>query len=80
MASRYAGKVVEKEIDRQQAKVLPSFQKLVARNNVLEGYVEQHKLLEASNTTPTDFESQMQAIAESESIDEYLILEHSEER
>jgi hypothetical protein len=77
VASRYAGKIVEKDVDRQQAKVLPAFQKLVARNNVLEGYVEQYKLLEASSTTPTAFESQMKSIAESESVDGYLILEPS---
>jgi outer membrane murein-binding lipoprotein Lpp len=79
VASRYAGKVVETEIDRQRAKVLPAFQKLVARNNVLEGYVEQYKLLEVSNTTPTAFESQIRSIAESESVDGYLILEPSNE-
>lgn len=79
VASRYAGKVVEKDIERQQAKVLPTFQKLVARNDVLEGYVEQYRLLEASNTTPTAFESKIKSIAESESIDGYLILEPSKE-
>ncbi|MEL6223821.1 MAG: hypothetical protein AAFR31_14405, partial [Cyanobacteria bacterium J06627_8] len=77
VASQYAGKVVENEIDRQHTKVIPSFQKLVARNNVLEGYVEQYKLLEASNTTPTVLDSKMKSIVESESVNGYLILEPS---
>ena len=79
VASRYVGKVVEEEIDRQQVKVLPSFQKLVARNNVLEGYIEQYKLLESSNTTPTELETQMGSIAQSKTLDGYLVLEPSEE-
>jgi hypothetical protein len=41
--------------------------------------VEQYRLLEASNTTPTAFESQIKSIAESESIDGYLILDPSKE-
>lgn len=77
LASRYAGQVVEEEIDRQQTKVLPSLQKLVARHNVLEGYVEQYRLLETSGTTPTDFETQIASIAQSEAVDGYLILEPS---
>ena len=78
-ASQYAGKAVEKEVDRQHAKIIPSFQKLVARNNVLEGYVEQYKLLEASNTTPIAFEAQAKALAESQAVDGYLILEPTTE-
>lgn len=79
VASRYTGKVIEKDIDRQQTKVLPSFQKLVARNNVLEGYVEQYRLLEVSGTTPMEFEAKIGSIAESEAVDGYLILEPSSE-
>ena len=74
-ASQKAGKILEKEVDRQKLKILPFLQKLVARNNTIEGYVEQYKLLESSHLTPTEFENQLALIGENEAINGYLILE-----
>ncbi len=66
-------------IERQRTRVIPSLQKLVARNNVLEGYKTQYQLLETHNITPSDFESQVAALAES-AVDGFLILRPSEEK
>jgi len=74
-ARQKAGETLEKEVDRQKLKVLPFLQKLVARNNTIEGYVDQYKLMESSHTTPTEFECQLAAIGKTEAVNGYLILE-----
>lgn len=79
LAGQYLGRGVEKELERQHLQILPAFQKLVARNNVLSGYLEQYRLLESSNMTPTALEAQVQTLAESHSVDGYLILEPASE-
>jgi hypothetical protein len=58
--------------------VIPSIQKLVARNNVMEGYGAQYELLETHNTTPAEFESKVALLANEAAVDGYLILEPAE--
>ena len=70
----YIGNVTTKEKDREKETVIPSFQKLVARNNVLEGYVTQYELLEAHNLTPAEFESKVALLAPTATVDGYVIL------
>jgi hypothetical protein len=74
VVASYTGKVKTKEIDREKETVIPSFQKLVARNNVLEGYVTQYELLEAHNVTPAEFESKVALLAPTATVDGYIIL------
>jgi hypothetical protein len=50
-------------IDQDREKVIPSFQKLVARSNVFEGYKAQYELLEAHNVTPSEFEREVALLA-----------------
>jgi hypothetical protein len=65
------------EMGRERERIIPSFQKLVARNNVLEGYKAQYELLEAHNMIPSDFENKVAMLA-SEATDGYLILQPGE--
>ena len=58
--------------------MIPSFQKLVARSNVFEGYKAQYELLEANNVTPSKFESEMALLAQTAAVDGFLILQPTE--
>ncbi len=62
-------------IDHDKERVIPSFQKLVARSNVLEGYKAQYELLEANNVTPSEFENKVALLAPEAAVDGYLILQ-----
>jgi hypothetical protein len=48
-----------KVIEEQKTLVIPYFRKLVARNNVLDGFVTQYEMLEKYNLRPSDFENQI---------------------
>ncbi len=63
------------ELDQDRKWVMPSFQKLVARSNVFEGYKAQYELLEANNVTPSEFESQVALLAQTAAVDGFLILQ-----
>ncbi len=78
MFTRRTGSVKVTEIDQDKERVIPSFQKLVARNNVFEGYKAQYGLLEAQNVTPSEFESKVALLAPEAAVDGYLILEPAE--
>ncbi len=65
-------------IDQDREKVIPSFQKLVARSNVFEGYKAQYELLEAHDVTPSEFESKVALLAPEAVVNGYLILRPAE--
>jgi hypothetical protein len=65
------------ELEWQLKKVVPSFQKLVARNNVLDGYVGQYQYLEEHNILPSTFENEIATISPELYIDGYILLEPS---
>ncbi len=65
------------EMAREKERIIPSFQKLVARNNVLEGYKAQYELLKVHNVIPSDFENKVAMLA-LEATDGYLILQPGE--
>lgn len=65
-------------INKDRKRVIPSFQKLVARSNVFEGYKAQYELLKANNVTPSEFESQAALLAPEAAVDDYLILQPAE--
>jgi hypothetical protein len=62
-------------LENQRNKVIPSIQKLVARNKVLTGFCEQYKLLETSNITPSDFDAKIKELSDKHSTNGYVILE-----
>lgn len=64
-------------LKKQKNKVIPSIQKLVARNKVLTGFCEQYKLLETSNITPSDFDKKIKELADKHSTNGYVILQPS---
>lgn len=66
------------EIDQDREWVIPSFQKLVARSNVFEGYKAQYELLETNNVTPSEFENEMALLAQTATVDGFLILQPTE--
>lgn len=78
VVTSYTGSVKTKEINSEKETVIPSLQKLVARNNVLEGYVAQYELLEAHNVTPAEFESKVALLAPAAAVNGYLILQPAE--
>jgi len=67
----------DEKLEWQLKKVVPTFQKFVARNNVLDGYVAQYKYLEERNILPSTFEKEISNISPEFKVDEYLILEPS---
>jgi hypothetical protein len=74
----HTGNVKTATIDKEKETVIPSFQKLVARNNVLDGFVTQYKLLEKHNVTPTEFESRIALLAPTAAVDGYIIFQPME--
>ncbi|MCL4299445.1 MAG: hypothetical protein KJ077_27160 [Anaerolineae bacterium] len=75
VVSRYSGSAKTRDLDREREMIIPSFQKLVARNKVLEGYITQYKLLEEHNVTPSEFEGKMALLAPEVAVDGYIILQ-----
>lgn len=67
----------DEKLEWQLKKVVPTFQKLVARNNVLDGYISQYQYLEERNILPSTFEKEIENISPEFTVDEYLILEPS---
>lgn len=65
------------DMEWQLKKVIPSFQKLIARNNVLDGYVGQYQYLEEHNISPSTFENEIANISTEFKVDGYIILEPS---
>jgi hypothetical protein len=63
------------EMEWQLKKVIPSFQKLIARNSVLDGYVGQYQYLEEHNILPSTFEKEIANISPEFHVDGYIILE-----
>ena len=78
MLSRENKAVKLAEIDQDRERVIPSFQKLVARSNVFEGYKAQYELLETNNVTPSEFESKVALLALKAAVDGFLILQPAE--
>jgi len=78
MLNRKISSVKLTEADQDRERVIPSFQKLVARNNVFEGYRAQYGLLEEHNVTPSEFESKVDLLAQRAAVDGYLILQPAE--
>jgi hypothetical protein len=74
----HTGNNKTRAIDKETEIVIPSFQKLVARNNVLDGYVTQYELLEKHNITPNEFESRVALLAPTAAVDGYIIFQPME--
>jgi hypothetical protein len=64
-----------KGLVRQKEKIIPSLQKLVARNKVLSGFIAQYELLEKHNITPTEFEQKIASLPETAKVNGYIILQ-----
>jgi hypothetical protein len=65
------------ELEWQLKKVVPSFEKLIARNSVLDGYVGQYQYLEEHDILPSMFESEIANIPPEFRVDGFIILEPS---
>ncbi|MBE7550827.1 MAG: hypothetical protein HS126_07090 [Anaerolineales bacterium] len=75
VAANYKSNVKTKGISHEKERIIPSLQKLVARNNVMEGYTAQYELLEAHNVTPSEFENKVAQLAPEATVDGYIILQ-----
>lgn len=67
-----------KKLQMQNEKVIPSLQKLVSRNNVLNGFVAQYELLERHNITPSEFDRKLASIPSTAEVNGYIILQPAE--
>ncbi len=61
-------------IKREESRILPTLQKLTAKNNLLSGYVEQYKLFEKHDVTPSVFQARITEIARENNLTEYAVL------
>jgi hypothetical protein len=74
----FSGGGKTKKLQMQNEKVIPSFQKLVSRNNVLNGFVAQYELLEKHNVTPSEFDRKLASIPSTAEVNGYIILQPAE--
>ena len=61
-------------LQRDKDVIIPALQKLVARNNVFEGYLMQYELLVKNKMRPSEFEKEITAIASDAGTNAYIIL------
>jgi len=67
-------------LHNEEKVVIPSLQKLLARNNVFEGYVSQYELLEQEKLSPSEFNRKIIELPMKSAINGYHILELSSKR
>jgi hypothetical protein len=60
---------------KQKSMVIQSIKKLIARNNVLNGFVAQYELFEKHNITPLSFERKITSLPSNVAVDGYIILQ-----
>jgi hypothetical protein len=60
---------------KQKSMVIQSIKKLIARNNVLNGFVAQYELLEKHGVTPLAFERKITSLPSNITVDGYIILQ-----
>ena len=70
-------RLISYQLPKETARVMPSLQKLVAKNDVLEGYTGQYDLLRESDITPSAFDRELAEVVERSNIDDFLILSSS---
>jgi tetratricopeptide (TPR) repeat protein len=75
MVTNFTGGDKTKILQKQKEKVIPSLQKLVSRNNILNGFVAQYELLEKHNVTPTEFDRKLASIPSTAEVNGYIILQ-----
>ncbi len=66
-------------MEKEQSMFIPSIRKLIARNQVLEGYVAQYEFLATENLVPSAYEQAIAALPKSSAIDDHFILEPAKE-
>lgn len=67
------------DLAREQQVIIPSLQKIMTRNNVLQGYTAQYQLLAENDMTPTEFGRRVASVPQEQQIDGYLILQPEQE-
>jgi len=59
---------------KETTRIVPSLQKLTAKNDLLWGYVEQYRLFERHDVTPSAFQKQLAEVARRAELDEFAVL------
>lgn len=72
-------KVEFKSASEEEAKVIPSLQKFVARSNVFEGYTAQYELMEFHKITPSELDKKIEEFR-TEDDNGFLILEPAKKK
>lgn len=67
-------------LHEEQTVIIPTLQKLLARNSVFEGYVSQYELLEKYELTPSEFDQKLAQLPEESVIDDCYILQLDSEK
>lgn len=68
------------DLKREKELVIPALQKLVARNNVFQGFAAQYELFKDIGMTPLDVEHAFAQLPEESIVDGYFILEPESEK
>ncbi|MGB0387147.1 MAG: hypothetical protein ACPGWR_20205 [Ardenticatenaceae bacterium] len=67
-------KAQKNELKRDQTLIIPTMQKLVATNNVINGYVAQYAFLKEKKVKPSKLKREINSLAEKAAVDGYVIL------
>lgn len=62
-------------MQKEQEVIIPTLRKLVARNQVFDGYLSQYQALETYNMKPSEFEQKKAELPASSAVNGYFILE-----
>lgn len=62
-------------LDKEQQVVIPTLQKLIARERILDGYTSQYQMLETHKMTPLEFDQKLAQLPEKASVNGYYILQ-----
>ncbi len=65
-------------LEKEKQVLIPALRKLIARSSVFEGFVAEYELLEEQQMKPSEFEHEVASLAESSSVNGYVILEPSQ--
>ncbi|GEM_PF-586282 len=76
-AKKDFSKIDSDKFKREKERVIPALSKLVARNNLFQGYIAQYDLLESQKITLSEFEKEI-VLAQDSAVNRYIILQSTD--
>ncbi len=77
-AKKDFSKIDSGKLRREKERVIPALSKLVARNNLFQGYIAEYDLLESQKITPSEFEKEVALLAQDSAANGYVILQSTD--